>query len=592
MTDHADRSASPEAAMLAAWDDAHDFDPKDPLAGLARHELSGPQMSRRTVLRLMAAAGTLTAAHLLPRGPALAQGKAGGTLKCGWAGVGQITTLDPAKMNQVLQFQITSNVLSGLTHISAELIAEADLARDWQVSEDGTEYTFNLREGVTFHNGEPFTADDVLFTYARSKNPAVSIHSRALGNVAGVEKLGAHKVKFKLNGPQASFLVKTTERSSGRVLTILNKTAIEKMGEAAHGLAPVGTGPFRIAQHTLAQSLTMERFDRYYDPERPKLDRVVIQPILDAEPLAAAIEAGDIQLIGGGQIAPELVDRLVANKDLVVNIQPSPGFESIWMNPHREPFRVASFDKPVEELMKEKGFMVRLAIAKALDRTLFIRQAEFGRGTPAHGSVNPAMAYYFDKELAGTSLQRFDLAEAKRLMAAAGYPDGKGFPRLKVLLTPPMRRQVEVIRAILKRNLGIELEPVVKDVPVALDEFATMEWDMVRIGSGGDYDPDDAIVDWMQTSSLFNGQKRDKAKYPFGYFSEKEADALIEQQRIEGNLEKRRALVRKADKVTSDKVASAFLYHPATILIHRKSVNFPAASKIPALVDLDRTTLA
>lgn len=593
MTDQHDRDAIPSARkMQATWDDAHDFDPRDPLVGLSRHELAGPQMSRRSVLRLMAAAGTLTAAHLLPRGPAMAQGKTGGTLKCGWAGVGQITTLDPAKMNQVLQFQITSNVLSGLTHINAELIAEADLARDWQVSEDGTEYVFNLREGVTFHNGEPFTADDVLFTYERSKNPAISIHSRALGNVAGVEKLGPHKVKFKLNGPQASFLVKTTERSSGRVLTILNKTAIEKMGESAHGLAPVGTGPFRITQHTLAQNLTMEKFDRYYDPERPKLDRVIIQPILDAEPLAAAIEAGDIQLIGGGQIAPELVDRLVANKDLVVNIQASPGFESIWLNPHREPFKVSSFDKPIEELMKEKGFMVRLAIAKAIDRNLFIRQAEFGRGTPAHGSVNPAMAFYFDKELANTSLQRFDLAEAKRLMAAAGYPDGKGFPRLKVLLTPPMRRQVEVIRAILKRNIGIELEPVVKDIPVALDEFATMEWDMVRIGSGGDYDPDDAVVDWMQTTSLFNGQKRDKAKYPFGFFSDKEADALIEQQRVEGNLEKRRALVRKADKVTSDKVASAFLYHPATILIHRKSVNFPDASKIPALVDLDRTTLA
>ncbi|MGE0718998.1 MAG: ABC transporter substrate-binding protein, partial [Alphaproteobacteria bacterium] len=300
--------------MRAEWDDAHDFDPKDPLVGLARADLSGPRLGRRAVLRLMAAAGTLTVAHLLPSGPARAQGKAGGTLKCGWAGVGQITTLDPAKMNQVLQFQITSNVLSGLTHINAELIAEADLARDWEVSKDGTEYTFNLREGVTFHNGAPFTADDVLFTYERSKNPQISIHSRALGNVTGVEKLGPYKVKFKLEGPQASFLVKTTERSSGRVLTIVSKTALAAMGDAQYGLAPVGTGPFRIAQHTLGQSIVLEKFDRYYDPERPKLDRVVIQPIIDAEPLAAAIEAGDIQLIGGGTIAPELIDRLVANK--------------------------------------------------------------------------------------------------------------------------------------------------------------------------------------------------------------------------------------------------------------------------------------
>lgn len=72
--------------MRAAWDDAHDFDPRDPLVGLSRADMAGPQIGRRAVLRLMAAAGTLTVAHLLPRGPAMAQGKAGGTLKCGWAG--------------------------------------------------------------------------------------------------------------------------------------------------------------------------------------------------------------------------------------------------------------------------------------------------------------------------------------------------------------------------------------------------------------------------------------------------------------------------------------------------------------------------
>src|SRR5688572_11864993 len=142
--------------------DAYDFDPRDPLFGLGAAALSGPRLERRMVLRLLAAAGMLTAGHLIgaPR-PAQAQGKAGGTLTCGWAGVGEIVTLDPAQINQVLQFQISSNVLSGLMHINAELVAQGDLAESWEVSDDGTEYTFKLREGVTFHNGDKFTADDV-----------------------------------------------------------------------------------------------------------------------------------------------------------------------------------------------------------------------------------------------------------------------------------------------------------------------------------------------------------------------------------------------------------------------------------------------
>lgn len=261
---------------------AYDFDPKDPLFGLTREQLGGPTLSRRSVLRLMAAAGTLTAWHLVPgSGIKGAQAASGGHLKAGWAGVGEFRTLDPAQINQVLLFQISSNVLSGLTHIDSQLVAQGDLAADWSVSADGKEWTFNLREGVTFHNGDPFTADDVIYTYERSRDPEKSIHTTVIENIASVEKDGDHKVILNLKAPQASLLVKTLERSSGRAMTIVNRRAIEEMGESDYGLKPVGTGPFRVAEHQLGQAVTLEKFADYYDPERPKLDRVVIQPIIE-----------------------------------------------------------------------------------------------------------------------------------------------------------------------------------------------------------------------------------------------------------------------------------------------------------------------
>ena len=579
--------------MKADFERATDFDPRDPLYGLHRHDLSGPRLERRTVLRLLAAAGALTATHLLP-GPVVrtASAASGGTLKAGWAGVGEFRTLDPAQINQVLLFQISSNVFSGLTHINPQLVAEGDLAIDWTANDDGTEYIFNLREGVTFHNGDPFTADDVVFTYNRSKNPETSIHSRVVANVTDVEKLSDHKVKIKLKAPQASLLVKTLERSSGRAMTIVSRGGIEKLGAAQYGLTPIGTGPFRVTDHSLGQSITLEKFDKYHDPERPKIDKVVIQPIIDAEPLAAAIEAGDIDIIGGNPIAPELTDRFEANTDLKVSIIPAPGFQSVWMNPYRDPFKVSDFNKPVEELMKEKGFKVRLAIAKAIDRELYIKQAQFGRGTPAYGTINPAMGYFFDEGLAETSNQRFDLEEARKLLAEAGHPNGEGIPPLKILHIPSARREVQVIKNILKRNLNIDVQLDPKDFPVLIDAFDKMDWDLTRLGSGGDFDPDDGVVDWMQTASKFNGRKRDKEKHPFGYFSDKEVDALVDKQAVTANPETRRDLVRKLNKITSDKVASAFIFHPADTLVHRKSVNFPAESRIPGLVDLDRVTLS
>ena len=111
--------------------EAHDFDPRDPLFGLNRTEMSGPKLSRRATLRLLAAGGALSMAHVLPGlrpTPAFAGGHGGGTLNCAWAGVAEITTLDPAQIGQVLQFQITSNVLSGLMHINNNLVSEGDLA--------------------------------------------------------------------------------------------------------------------------------------------------------------------------------------------------------------------------------------------------------------------------------------------------------------------------------------------------------------------------------------------------------------------------------------------------------------------------------
>jgi len=573
---------------------AYDFDSQDPLFGLKRSDLRGPKMSRRTVLRLLAAAGMLTAVDLLvgcTTTPSPGEGEKGGELKAGWAGTGEISTLDPAQINQVLQFQIASMVLSGLTHINADLTAEGDLAEDWEVSADGLEWTFKLRKGVTFHNGDKFTADDVVFTYNRSKDPDQSIHSGILANITDFQKVDDSTVKIMLAKPQASLLVKTLERASGRAMTIVNKRALEEMGLEQYGLTPVGTGPFKVVEHQLGQGVVLERFEDYYDSTRPKLDKITFTPIPEPEPLAAAIEAGDIHLIGGNPPAAELIDRFVANEDLVVSEIAGPGFQGLWMNPWREPFKVPDFDKPVEELKKEKGFMVRLAIAKAIDREDLIKRSLFGRGKPAFGTINPAMRFFFDTAINETSEQRFDLDEAKRLLAEAGFPDGEGFPTLKLMITPAGKREGEILVDILKKNLNIDVELDIKDWTVLVELFDAMDFDMARIGSGGDYDPDDGLIDWMKTDCKFNGPNRNTDEMPFGLFSIAESDELIEQQRIETDLNKRKDLVQKANQITSDKVASAFLFHPMDILVYRKEVNYPAESRIPGLVDLDRATL-
>lgn len=509
----------------------------------------------------------------------------------GWGGTAEITTLDPAQIGQVLQFQVTSNVLGGLMHITPQLIAEGDLAESWEPSDDGLEWTFTLKSGVTWHDGEPFTADDVVYTFNRSKDPEQSVHSSVLANVASIEKIDDLTVKFIMDKPQASFLVKTLERSSGRAMTIVSQKAIDEMGLEQYGLTPVGTGPFKVTSHELGQSLVLERNENYYDSERPKLDKITIIPIPEPEPLAAAIEAGDIHLIGGNGAPGELIDRFEANPDIVVSSVDSPGFQYLAMNPHIEPFNVADFSLPLEELMEQPGFKVRLAIAKAFDREDFIKRAFFGRGTVGYGSVNPAMKFFFDTEINSASSQSFDLDAAKALMADAGYPDGEGLPTLKLLTTPGGKREGEIIADMLKKNLGMTIELDINDFTVLIERSRAVDYELMRLGSGGDYDPDDALVDFMMTDSKFNGPARPD-DYPFGYFSDPEVDEIIAAQRTESDLEKRKELVQQANLITSNKVAFCFTHHPVDNLVYRTDINFPDESRIPGLVDMDRITLA
>ncbi len=513
-------SQQQKADIENALQDAYDFDPRDPLHGLSRAQLSGPRLERRTVLRLMAASGTLTAMHLVPglapRRP-LAQER-GGTLQGGWSGVSEIRTLDPARIDQVEQFQITSNVLSGLTHIDGDFVAQPDIAESWSVSEDGTEYTFVLREGVTFHNGDPFTADDVVFTYNRSKDPAQSIHAQVLVNVVGAEAVDPLTVRFKLARPQASFLVKTTERASGRALTIVNRRALGEMGEAQYGLTPVGTGPFRVVEHSLGQPVVLEAFENYYDPERPKLERVIVQPILEAEPLAAALEAGDIQIIGGAPVPAELIERFQSNPDIVVDMAPRPGFYAIYMNPWREPMQVPDFNKPLEELLQEPGFQVRAALARALDRDRYIEIGNLGFGEPSFGAVNPALVGMYDPAIGEKSQQRFQPDLARELLAAAGYPGGEGIRPLVLTLNPDDRRRGQVLADIMRREIGVEIQLDPVDNTVLGERRDRLDFDLLVQNSGGDFDPDDGLVDFMTTEFEVQRQRARQAKIPLRLF--------------------------------------------------------------------------
>ena len=179
---------------------------------------------------------------------ALAAGceKRGGHLNLGDR-TGEFSNLNPPTINQVRQFSITAEVLSGLVQLNPDLNPVPDLAESWSVSGDFLTYTFKLRENAFFHDGRQLKADDWVFTYDHQLDPATqSIHTKGLEGVNRPVAIDDFTLEISSAFPRASFLTKVVERASGRVMTLSNKDYIERVGEGGMNRKPEGAGPFRM----------------------------------------------------------------------------------------------------------------------------------------------------------------------------------------------------------------------------------------------------------------------------------------------------------------------------------------------------------
>ena len=407
----------------------------------------------------------------------------------------EFTNLNPATVNQVIQFSITAEVLSGLVQLDPELKPSPDLAESWSVSDDLLTYTFKLRENAQFHTGRQFTADDVVYTYDHQLDPATqSIHTKGLEGVNRPEKIDDYTVEISTAFPRASFLTKVVERASGRVMTIVDSETIAAEGEGGFNRKPVGVGPFMITDHIFGEKLEFEAARAtYYDPAVPCLDNMTMHNIPEDNTLIAALETGEVDMIYG--FAPQFWDQLEDTPSVVVDTTPDVGFQMLAFNTRgdREE-KTGMAEAPWDDIN------VVYAIGRALDRQAYIDRAFQGRAIPSYGPIPPGQVYYF-RDLSDTSRRKFDPESAKQLMADAGLEDGF---EVKVMTTPGNRVPLEVLGALFKEQINVILVPDIVESSVYQPRRAAGEWEAFMGGSGGDPDPDDAVDDWFADGSKFN----------------------------------------------------------------------------------------
>jgi peptide/nickel transport system substrate-binding protein len=292
-----------------------------------------------------------------------------------------------------------------------------DLAASWRTLDD-THWEFKLHPGVTFHDGSPMTADDVVFTYERARSVPNSPGSflQYLKHVTKTIAVDPLTVVVETDGPDPIVLnelqnVWIVSRKIGAGATTSDYNSRK---------AAIGTGPYRVVEWLPGDRVVLERFDGYFGT-RPDWDKVIYHPITNDAARTAALLSGDVDMIG-----------TVPGNDLA-NVQANPAFTISTMQSNRCFFWSVDVDRDVSPLVTDldgkpmtrnplKDMRVRRAMSKALDRSALVSRVMQGQGVAA--------SQFMPQGVPGISAalkpEAYDLEGAKRLLAEAGYPSGFG----------------------------------------------------------------------------------------------------------------------------------------------------------------------
>jgi peptide/nickel transport system substrate-binding protein len=497
--------------------------------------------------------GLILAGLLLGAGPAMAQ------TTFVFANQGEPVSLDPAVITDGISNRITRQIYEGLVRYkgaTTEVIPA--LAEKWEVSKDGTVWTFTLRKGVKFHDGNPFDAAAVVWNFDRwrlSKHPqhenqikagqTFEYYEAQFGGfdekslITKVEAVNPQTVRITLKSPQGPFLANLAMF----VFDLVSPKAVEKDG-TNFGKKPVGTGPFKFVEWKVGQEVILEANKDYWDKAHmPKLQRVVIRNIKDNSQRLAALKAGEVHGFEG--LNPDDVKVVRADPNLQIILRPT------------NTTGYVAFNYKVKEL---KDGRVRQAIAHAINKKGIVDALYGGTGMVAT-QFQPPPLWGYNKELKDYD---YNPERAKQLLKDAGFAqglkeitwdDGKKEP-LQFWYMPVSRpyypNPKEIAEAIAAdlAKVGITVQLQTTDWAVYLDKRKNGQLPLYMLGWTGDNGDPDNFVCYFFCSP---GASRE------GFYANPTlAETLLQAQKMTDQ-KKRAELYRKAEQMIHDDVARIFI---------------------------------
>jgi ABC-type transport system substrate-binding protein len=423
--------------------------------------------------------------------------------------------LDPGEViGQLTPFWLLYAVHDALVKPMPGKLMAPSLAESWTESADHKSFEFKLREGVAFHNGDPFTAEDVKFSFARAKGAKI-----LQDKVREVTVVDRYRVRFQLAEPWPDFMTfyGTLATSAG---WIAPKKYMEQVGVEGFKKHPIGLGPYKFVSHTPGVELVMEAFEGYWR-KTPSVKRLVYKSVLESTTRLAMLKRGEVDIA-------YLLDAPMAEeikRDPTLKLAFSGAIGTVYLD----------FLEQWDPKSPWADRRVRLAASLAVDRK-GINEAENLGASRLTGNIVPRT---FDFAIP-LEPHPYDPARARQLLAEAGYPGGRGFPVVYYLYKgdSDLDRDIGVeLQGMYARELGINMQLQAQEWTVYLNTQSNLNYDLCRSSWVADYNDPNTFLNMFVTNDGNNRTGWSNAQY----------DERIAAAGREVDLQKRYDLFRAAE---------------------------------------------
>jgi len=446
------------------------------------------------------------------------------TLKIGMSS--DARSMDPFFHNETTTNSMLSNIFEGLTYFDKDLNVYPVLAKSWKVVGENT-WEFKLRQGVKFHNGNDFNADDVIFFFFRIKNWEKSGFKSKVNMIESFVKVDDYTVRITTKGPYPILLRKLS------YVKMLDAEFCAGKDDAFLGLNPIGTGPYKYADWRKGESFTITANTNYWR-DQPFYSDVIFKPLTNNATRVAAALSGEVDIIDKVPVMD--VERIKKASKLNFFMQPGLRLIYLQMDQGRSETPYVKGKNPFQNVL------VRRALYLGINENSIIKHIMKGFAAPA-GQLHPEVVFGYDESIKRPA---YNVAEAKKLLAEAGYPDG-----FEVTLDAPNNRYVndaQIAQAIASSLSRIGIKVKVNALPKATFFPKTDRLDTSLF-----------LIGWASTdgdgSSFLDGitHTHDKEKgygrYNRGRYSNAKVDALIEKAGITIDEKERLSYLVEAQRI-------------------------------------------